>query len=204
MGARGMLCNADYFPSLTPSVDMSTIALPAHQTDAASSDDEFGQSIAYLIGAISNILSIGGSRFYRQHFGVGLSEWRLMWVLGIEPVMTARRASQIMGLDKAAVSRAVAGLERRGLLQATLDPADNRQRLIALSAAGTDLYRRMIVVSRDRQRRLLAPLSVMDQRQLATLLRRLHAHVASSDEYTPERDDRSPKADRRAGSYKDR
>ena len=119
---------------------MSTIDHPASKIPSEATVDEFGQSIGYLIGAISNILSIGGSRFYRRHFGVGLSEWRLMWVLGIEPMMTARRASQILGLDKAAVSRAVAGLELRGLLQATPDPADNRQRLIALSPAGSALY----------------------------------------------------------------
>jgi len=147
--------------------------------------EEFGQSIGYLLGAISNILSTGGSRFYRHHFGIGLSEWRLMWVLGIDPAITARRASEIMGLDKAAVSRAVAGLEHRGLLQATPDPADNRQRLIALSPSGSDLYRRMIVVSRERQHRLLAPLSDEEQRVLAALLRRLHAHVASGELFDP-------------------
>lgn len=169
---------------------MSTISRPVFTTSAEALDsgnvDEFGQSIGYLIGAISNILSIGGSRFYRRHFGIGLSEWRLMWVLGIEPVMTARRASQIMGLDKAAVSRAVAGLERRGLLQATPDPADNRQRMITLSPAGHALYRRMIVVSRERQRRLLAPLTDEEQRVLAVLLRRLHANIASEDEFDPQ------------------
>jgi DNA-binding MarR family transcriptional regulator len=169
---------------------VSTIAPPAaelpSETAGSGAIDEFGQSISYLIGAISNILSIGGSRFYRRHFGVGLSEWRLMWVLAIEPAITARRASQIMGLDKAAVSRAVAGLERRGLLQAIPDPADSRQRLIALSPAGNDLYRRMIVVSRERQRRLLAPLSDGEQRVLAALLRRLHAHVASRDGFDPQ------------------
>lgn len=169
---------------------MSTIgpSAPEIPSAAAGSDaaDEFGQSIGYLIGAISNILSIGGSRFYRQHFGIGLSEWRLMWVLGIEPAITARRASQIMGLDKAAVSRAVAGLERRGLLQATPDPADSRQRLIALSPAGNNLYRRMIVVSRERQRRLLAPLSDEEQHVLASLLRRLRAHIASGDAFDPQ------------------
>jgi DNA-binding MarR family transcriptional regulator len=148
--------------------------------------EEFGQSISYLLGAISNILSTGGSRFYRRHFGIGLSEWRLMWVLGIEPEITARRASQIMGLDKAAVSRAVAGLERRGLLHATPDPADNRQRRIALSPAGSDLYHQMIVVSRERQRRLLAPLSDEEQRALAALLRRLHAHLGSCRAFDPE------------------
>jgi DNA-binding MarR family transcriptional regulator len=169
---------------------VSTIDRHACEIPSAAADpgvgDEFGQSIGYLIGAISNILSIGGSRFYRRHFGVGLSEWRLMWVLGIEPMMTARRASQIMGLDKAAVSRAVAGLKRRGLLQATPNPADNRQRLIALSPAGSALYRRMIVVSRERQRRLLASLSDEEQRVLAALLRRLHTHVASEDEFDPQ------------------
>jgi DNA-binding MarR family transcriptional regulator len=105
-----------------------------------------------------------------------------MWVLGIEPAMTARRASQIMGLDKAAVSRAIAGLERRGLLQAALDPADNRQRLIGLSPAGANLYRKMIVVSRERQHRLLAPLTIEDQRILTSLLRRLHTHIAGGEE----------------------
>lgn len=102
-----------------------------------------------------------------------------MWVLGIEPTITASRASEIMGLDKAAVSRTVAGLERRGLLQAIPDPADNRQRLIALSPAGRDL----IVVTRERQSRILAPLSDEEQRVLAALLRRLHAHVASGDPF---------------------
>jgi DNA-binding MarR family transcriptional regulator len=91
-----------------------------------------------------------------------------------------------MGLDKAAVSRAIAGLERRGLLQAAADPADNRQRLIRLSPAGAGLYSKMIVVSRERQRRLLAPLSGEDQHNLARLLRRLHAHLARGEEFDPE------------------
>ena len=179
-----MLCTS-LSCSLSQTVDVSTISPPDETVSTAADPDafdEFGQSVSYLIGAISNILSIRGSRFYRENFGIGLSEWRLMWVLGIEPAMTARRASQIMGLDKAAVSRAIAGLERRGLLQAAPDPADNRQRLIGLSPAGANLYRKMIVVSRERQHRLLAPLTIEDQRILTSLLRRLHTHIARGEE----------------------
>jgi DNA-binding MarR family transcriptional regulator len=161
------------------------IELPS-EAAASAAVEEFGQSIGYLLGAISNVLSTGGSRFYRQHFGIGLSEWRLMWVLGIAPAITAHRASEIMGVDKAAVSRAVAGLLRRGLLHAAPDPADNRQRLIALSPAGTDLYRKIIVVAGERQRRLLAPFSDEEQHMLAALLRRLHAHVARVDAFDPQ------------------
>src|SRR5260370_22629795 len=99
--------------------------------------DDFGRSISYLIGAISNILWMGGSRLYRRAYDIGLTEWRLMWVLAIAPRITAQRASQIMGLDKAAVSRALAALERRGLVRAVPDPSDSRQRIIELSEAGS-------------------------------------------------------------------
>src|SRR6266446_537354 len=78
--------------------------------------DDFARSIPYLLGAIANMLAAGGSRLYRRGFGIGLVEWRVMWVLAIEPQITARRASQIIGSDEAAISRALAGLERRGLV----------------------------------------------------------------------------------------
>src|SRR5262252_8342137 len=106
----------------------------------AESAGDFGRSVAYLIGAISNILSIGGSRLYRRAYNIGLTEWRLMWVLAIAPRITAQRASQIMGADRAAISRALATLERRGLAWATPDPTDGRQRLIELSERGTQLH----------------------------------------------------------------
>jgi DNA-binding MarR family transcriptional regulator len=146
---------------------------------------DFGRSISYLIGAISNILSIGGSRLYRRAFDIGLSEWRLMWVLAIEPRITARRASQIMGSDKAAASRAVAALDRAGLVRIAPDPSDNRQRIIELSEAGAKLHRRIMVVAKERERRLLSPFTKDEVRVLAGLLRRMHAHAAGVNAFDP-------------------
>lgn len=142
-------------------------------------------AIPYLIGAIANLLSAGGSRLYRRAFGIGLGEWRLMWVVAIEPCITARRAAQIMGTDEAAVSRAVAGLERRGLAHAATDPEDRRQRLIELSPAGVELHSRIIVVARERERRLLAGFRHQEIRLLTELLRRLHANSATVDDFDP-------------------
>src|SRR5438128_5275422 len=152
--------------------------------DLPASDD-FGRSISYLIGAISNILSVGGSRLYRRAFDIGLSEWRLMWVLAIEPRITARRASQIMGLDKAAASRAVAALERAGLVSVAPDPSDNRQRIIELSEAGVELHSGIMVVAKERERRLLSPFTKDEVRVLAGLLRRMHAHAANVNAFDP-------------------
>jgi DNA-binding MarR family transcriptional regulator len=147
--------------------------------------DEFGRSIGYLLGAISNILSIGGSRLYRRAFNIGLGEWRLMWVLAIEPRITARRASQIMGLDKAAASRAVAALERRGLVRAALDPRDSRQRLIELSEEGLKLHGRIMLVARERERRMLLPFTKEEVRVLIGLLRRMHANATNVNAFDP-------------------
>ena len=152
--------------------------------DPDASDDS-GRSIAYLIGAISNILSIGGSRLYRRAYNIGLSEWRLMWVLAIAPRITAQRASQIMGVDKAAVSRALAALERRGLVLGAPDPSDSRQRIIELSEAGTELHSRIMIVAKERERRLLAPFTKDEVRVLADLLRHMHANAVNVNVFDP-------------------
>ena len=102
----------------------------------------YRDSIPYLIGAVANLLSARGARLYREVFDIGLTEWRLMWVLGHESPITAATASHIMGTDKGAVSRAVAGLDKRGLVNFTINPADGRERAIELSPAGWQIARK--------------------------------------------------------------
>jgi DNA-binding MarR family transcriptional regulator len=138
-----------------------------------------------LLGAISNVLATGGSRLYRRGFGIGLAEWRLMWVLGYEGPLNAHRASQIMGVDKAATSRSVAELYRRGLVTVTLNPADTRQRTIELSDSGRALHSRIMVVSRERERRLASAFSQEELELLTKLLVRLHAHAPCVNDFDP-------------------
>jgi DNA-binding MarR family transcriptional regulator len=152
--------------------------------ELAASDD-FGRSISYLIGAISNILSIGGSRLYRRAYNIGLTEWRLMWILAIAPRITAQRASQIMGVDKAAISRALAGLERRQLVRVAPEPSDSRQRIIELSESGAQLHSQIIIIAKERERRLLAPFTKDEVRILARLLRRMHANAVNVNAFDP-------------------
>jgi DNA-binding MarR family transcriptional regulator len=155
------------------------------ETVDLQASDDFGRSVSYLIGAISNILSIGGSRLYRRAFNIGLTEWRLMWVLAIAPGITAQRASQIMGLDKAAVSRALAALERRGLVQVAPDLSDSRQRIIKLSETGTELHGRIMIIAKERERRLLAPFTKGEIRMLTGLLRRMHGNAVHVNAFDP-------------------
>ncbi len=139
---------------------------------------DYQDRIPYLLGAISNRTVTAGSRFYRDRFGIGLTEGRLIYVLGYEGVLTARLASEIMGIDKGAISRALAGLQRRGFVELKVDDGDTRQRRIRFTKAGQALYDRLIIASLERERALLSVFNKKEVQVLAALLKRLHAHVS--------------------------
>jgi DNA-binding MarR family transcriptional regulator len=122
-------------------------------------------------------MATGGSRLFRQAFDLGLGEARLLYVLGYESDLTVGRASHIMGIDKAATSRALAALERRNLAKATVDAADARQRVIHLTPSGTKLRDRLLAVALDREKRVLAVFSAEEVEMLASLLQRLRVHI---------------------------
>ena len=112
--------------------------------------------VGYLLGAIANMIDAGGSRLFRRAFGIGLGEARLIYVIGYEGALTARQASQIIGVDKGAMSRTVAALQRRGFLQVAVDAADARQRVIDFTPAGRKLHQRVMALALERERQMYA------------------------------------------------
>jgi DNA-binding MarR family transcriptional regulator len=137
----------------------------------------YQRRVAFLLGAVSNLMATGGSRLFRQAFDLGLGEARLLYVLGYEADLTVGRASHIMGIDKAATSRALAVLERRELAKATVDATDARQRVIRLTPSGKRLRDRLIAVALDREKRVLSIFSAEEVEMLASLLQRLRIHI---------------------------
>ncbi len=144
------------------------------------------QRPAYLIGAIANRLVNAGSAISRRHFGIGFTEWRIMVVLALEPA-SAKRISDVVGLDKAAISRGLKALEQRGLIAATQETAARRSRAWLLTGEGRAVYERMLKASREHERRLLEDLSPEETAVLLGLLRRLMAHLPAVETFDPER-----------------
>jgi DNA-binding MarR family transcriptional regulator len=135
--------------------------------------------VGFLLGALSNLISNAGARLYRKEFGLGLAEARFVYMLGYETVLTARRASQIIGVDKGAVSRTVATLQTQGLVQVNVDENDTRQRVIRFTQSGKKLHERLIDHALERERQLISVFAEEEAHALSTLLSRLHAHMAN-------------------------
>ncbi|WP_407520104.1 MarR family winged helix-turn-helix transcriptional regulator [Methylobacterium oryzisoli] len=139
-----------------------------------------------LLTFVANKLSRSANTTYQRRFGVNVTEWRILSLLALEPGIPAARICHVIGFDKGPVSRTLAAMERRGLVDTAEDPGDARRRLIRLTEAGAALHDRIIVVALERERRLLACLDAEQQATLIGLLNRLHANLPAVTKAMPE------------------
>src|SRR5690606_42065717 len=75
---------------------------------------ELEQFLPYRLSVLSNRLSSAIARIYADRLDLGITEWRVMAVLGLSPGLSARELAQRTAVDKVAVSRAVARLGAAG------------------------------------------------------------------------------------------
>lgn len=134
-----------------------------------------------LLGFIYNKMSAGASACYRREFGVGIIEWRMLSMLAVEEDITANRIAQVIGLDKAAVSRAVQQLIKSEDISTKVNPNDGRSVTLSLTPKGFQLHDKIIAVALEREKRLLAGLSAKEVETLLDLLRRMHGNVSSAN-----------------------
>jgi DNA-binding MarR family transcriptional regulator len=146
---------------------------------------DLDRHVPYFFTYISNRLSRGASDTYRKHFGIGITEWRVMGVLAGMPNITANQIISAIGLDKGAVSRSLHELERQRLVTSESDPRDNRSRIIRLSKSGDALHDRIIVAALAREGRLLSTLSPQELETLIICLRKMRANVPHTNAYDP-------------------
>jgi len=132
-----------------------------------------------FITFIANKLSNSATAFYQRHFGVNVTEWRMMSLLAIEPGIPASRICQVIGYDKGPVSRTLAALQKRGLVAIRTDPNDGRSHAISLTAKGRATHDKVIVAALDRECRLLSCLDRKEQEVLIDLLRRIHDNLGA-------------------------
>ena len=105
----------------------------------------------------------------------------MLALVALRPGVTAGEISQMSGVDKSPVSRAVQALVGRGLMRTQGDLGDNRRLLLSLTGAGEALHDRIIQVSLARDEQLLAGLSAAERAILFQLFRRLAANLALAD-----------------------
>lgn len=134
---------------------------------------ELDRFIPYQLSVLSNLVSQEIAQAYGERFGLAVTEWRIIAVLGRFPGLSAVGVAERSAMDKVAVSRAVARLLERGLLHRETHDDDRRRSVLELSEAGRRVYDEVAPQALAYERDLLAPLDAAERRVLSELLDRL-------------------------------
>ena len=134
---------------------------------------ELENFLPYRLSVLSNRVSQTIADLYQKRFGLAITEWRVMAVLGRFPDLSANEVADRTAMDKVAVSRAVARLLERELLRRETHGDDRRRSVLTLTEAGHSVYDEVAPMTLACERRLLDPLSEDERVLLARLIDKL-------------------------------
>jgi DNA-binding MarR family transcriptional regulator len=137
---------------------------------------DFERSVAFHLSALANKLSIRSSQRLRRRLDVGLMEWRVLALLGVEGEAPPARVARVAGVDKSVVSRAVNALYRRGLVS-VCNAQPGRQTIVRLTEEGRRLHDRGMPGVFQAEELLLHGFSPEEQRVFLELLKRMTANL---------------------------
>lgn len=129
------------------------------------------------INMLANKLMLKSSLAYTQKFGIGMMEWRVISVLSDHPASSVQTLSDILGLDKAAVSRTIKKLQEKEYVLVEGHPEDKRIYVINLTESGHSLYEAASEFAIEREQLLLSDLDDDQKNSLFEILKILRSRV---------------------------
>ncbi len=139
---------------------------------------ELERFLPYRLSLLSNRISQTIADLYAERFGIGVTEWRVIAVLGRYAGLSANEVAERTAMDKVAVSRAVARLLERGLIERDTHGDDRRRSVLALSGEGLAVHAQVAPLALDIEQRLLDGLDDDERDALQRLLDKLGSGIA--------------------------
>lgn len=117
------------------------------------------------------------SDVYKRRFGLEIPEWRVVATVGAAWSCTAQYVADSTRMHKTRVSRAIAQLVKRGLIERTSNADDRREMQLRLTKPGRALYAELVPLALERERALLSSLSEEELRAFSEGIERLEVFL---------------------------
>jgi DNA-binding MarR family transcriptional regulator len=131
----------------------------------------------YRLAILAEEVSRTVAQLYTDRFDLTRPEWRILAALGNRREVAAKTVGRASALDKMQVSRAVARLEKRGLIDRHEDPEDRRNQILRLTPAGRTLYRKIVPLALAREAYVLSALGAEELNALDRIMTKLLAQA---------------------------
>ena len=133
--------------------------------------------LPYRLSVTANRVSRAFAAHYEQEFGISIPEWRAIAVLGAFAPLSSNEICERTAMDKAKVSRVVASLLQRGLIEREAHATDKRLIQLTLSKSGRRIYEAIIPRARAIEAAVTKGLSKSDLAHLHRILDRIGARL---------------------------
>jgi DNA-binding MarR family transcriptional regulator len=138
--------------------------------DSALRTLELDRFLPYRLSVLANTMSVAIATAYAERFGLSIPEWRVMAVLAQQPGLSAAQVATRTAMDKVAVSRAVASLERARRVERTQATSDRRRSQLQLTPKGAAVYREVVPFALAYEDAVLRGLPARARQKLDVLL----------------------------------
>ena len=129
--------------------------------------------LPYQLSITSNAVSSLIAQRYRSRFGLKITEWRVMAVLGDAGEATQRELTEATLMDKVAVNRACKVLEGRGLLERQPNSADGRSHHLALTSEGRAMRGEIMPLALAMEEEIFAAFGDSEREAFRAMLKRV-------------------------------
>ena len=138
--------------------------------------DNFNLSefLPYKLSVLASRTTKMLSKIYGDKYGLSTPEWRVLAHVARREKMSVREIHDSVYLEKPAVSRAVAKLEKAGLLRKSTCETDHRLVEIELTDGGHDVFNGIVPEALSFEAAILSAFSAEEKVQLHDLMERLH------------------------------
>ena len=137
--------------------------------DLDPSDLAFQMRTGYLLGTVGSIVYQRWAEVLAE-LEVTPTQAKVLMVLGEAGPLGQQRLAELVGVDPRNAVAVVESLVDAGLVSRAVDPSDRRRRVLALTAPGRRLVKKLVASTTQKDDELLASLPVGDRETLRRLL----------------------------------
>ena len=134
-----------------------------------TADFDLHSFFPYLVRIYYRAVSSSITDIYTTRYGLSVSEWRTMAVLGTDRISATDIVAR-SSMNKVNVSRAINGLREAGYL---------RRAVLRLTDDGLDVLRTLVPLVREREAQLLSGLTDAERTALVRLMEKVRRNAAA-------------------------
>jgi len=141
--------------------------------DQSSDGFDLHNFFPYLVRIYYRSVSQSVSNIYATKYGLSVSEWRAMAVLGPYGTLSASEIVKRSSMDKVNVSRAIKGLQKANFLKRDIDGDDKRRAVLRLTEEGRKAYSVLVPMVKELEENLLVDLDENEVKTLISLMEKV-------------------------------